>query len=256
MPAGAFVLRVIARTSDGRSVSASRRYSRCRKPTTHKLTVTLKGGGSGTVTGSGISCPGTCSRSYTAGTKITLTASPEAGSSFSGWSGGGCSGTGSCTVTMSADQAVSATFAAIPPPTHTLTVTLGGGGSGTVTATGISCPGTCSHSYTAGSSVVLTALAAAGSSFSGWSGGGCSGTGSCTVTMSADQAVSATFAAIPPPTHTLTVTLGGGGSGTVTRERHLLSRYVLAQLHGGLFGRADGVGGGWLELQRLVGWRL
>ena len=97
---------------------------------------------------------------------------------------------------MSADQAVSATFAAIPPPTPTLTVSLAGSGSGTVTATGISCPGTCSHSYTAGSSVVLTASAAAGSSFSGWSGGGCSGTGSCTVTMSADQTVTATFGVV------------------------------------------------------------
>jgi hypothetical protein len=52
---------------------------------------------------------------------VRLTATPEEGSAFSGWSGGGCSGTGTCTVTMSSDQAVSATFTAT---SH------GGGGGG------------------------------------------------------------------------------------------------------------------------------
>ena len=41
---------------------------------------------------------------------VTLTATPAAGSTFAGWSGAGCSGTGACTVTMSSDQAVTATF--------------------------------------------------------------------------------------------------------------------------------------------------
>ena len=186
--------------------------SQRRKSTAHRLAVVLAGTGAGTLTGSGISCPGTCSHSYTTGSSVTLTASPASGSSFSGWSGGGCSGTGVCTVTMSADQAITATFAA----THTLTVSRAGSGSGTVTGSGISCPGTCSHSYTAGSKVTLTASPASGSSFSGWSGGGCSGNGTCTVTMSSDQAVTATFAANPQPTHTLTVSLAGSGSGTVT----------------------------------------
>jgi hypothetical protein len=46
---------------------------------------------------------------------VTLTASPDLGSSFGGWSGGGCSGTGTCTVTLSSDQSVTATFASGPP---------------------------------------------------------------------------------------------------------------------------------------------
>jgi hypothetical protein len=45
---------------------------------------------------------------------VTLTASPDSGSSLAGWSGGGCSGTGSCAVTMTADQTVTATFNALP----------------------------------------------------------------------------------------------------------------------------------------------
>src|SRR5436190_15597443 len=73
--------------------------SQGRKSTAHRLAVVLAGTGAGTVTGSGISCPGTCSHSYTAGSSVTLTASPASGSSFGGWSGGGCSGTGACTVT-------------------------------------------------------------------------------------------------------------------------------------------------------------
>jgi F5/8 type C domain-containing protein/List-Bact-rpt repeat protein len=82
-------------------------------PTTYQLSATVSG--SGTITGTGISCPGDCSESYTSGTQVTLTAAPNSGNSFSGW-GGACSGTGGCTVAMSAAKSVSATFAAIPPP--------------------------------------------------------------------------------------------------------------------------------------------
>ena len=78
----------------------------------HTLTVALAGNGS--VTGPGISCPGTCSALFATGTLVTLTANAAAGFSFTGWSGGGCSGAGTCTVTMGADQGVTATFTATP----------------------------------------------------------------------------------------------------------------------------------------------
>ncbi len=81
----------------------------------------------------------------------------------------------------------------------TLTVTKAGSGSGAVTSqpAGIDCGGTCSHSFDPGTQVTLTAAAASLSTFSGWSGGGCSGTGTCAVTMSADQTVATTFTASP-----------------------------------------------------------
>ncbi|MEN9405364.1 MAG: hypothetical protein RLY47_323 [Candidatus Parcubacteria bacterium] len=79
--------------------------------------------------------------------------------------------------------------------TETLTVSKDGTGSGTVTSapSGINCGVDCTEDYAADTEVTLTAVAADGSDFIGWSGGGCSGTGTCVVTMSAAQSVTATF---------------------------------------------------------------
>lgn len=81
------------------------------------LDVFFSGDGAGTVTGSGISCPGDCSEAYASGTSVTLTAAANAGSEFVGWSGD-CTGTGECQVTMDGPKSVTATFddPALPPP--------------------------------------------------------------------------------------------------------------------------------------------
>jgi hypothetical protein len=184
-------------------------------PTT--LTVSRSGTGSGSVTSSpaAIDCGATCSHAYDQGTPVTLTATPASGSTFAGWSGGGCSGTGICSVTLGSPQAVTATFIA----ERALNVTKTGTGSGSVTSSpaGIDCGATCSHAYDQGTAVTLSASPDSGSTFAGWSGGGCSGAVACTVTMSADQAVTATFAEnAPPGNHTLSVARSGSGSGTVT----------------------------------------
>lgn len=84
-----------------------------------------------------------------------------------------------------------------PPSTFTLVVAKQGAGAGTVTSSGgsINCGTVCtSQPINSGDSVVLTAAPGNGSIFTGWSGGGCSGTGTCTVTMTANQTVTATFA--------------------------------------------------------------
>jgi Divergent InlB B-repeat domain len=203
LPGGHFVVSVTAITTDGRRVSARRTYQACetRRPAAERLIVTLAGGGSGRVTGGGISCPGTCSRSYAAGTKVTLSPAASGGSTFSGWSRGGCAGAGKCTLILSANRSVTATFTAAKPVIRSLKVSLAGSGSGNVTGGGISCPGTCAQNYPAGTRVSLNASPASGSSFTGWSGAGCSGTAQCAVTLSSDQAVTATFSANPvtPP---------------------------------------------------------
>jgi hypothetical protein len=101
-------------------------YTPASPQTQHMLTVAKSGSGVGTVTSTDgqINCGSTCSRSYTAGVTVTLTASAASGSSFAGWSGAGCSGSGTCTVAMNSDQSVTATFELIPPGKPTVTVTI------------------------------------------------------------------------------------------------------------------------------------
>lgn len=76
---------------------------------TYTLSVFKAGTGLGTVTDTGINCGADCSESYPAGTSVTLTATPAAGSTFAGWSGA-CSGTGGCILTMNSNKSVTATF--------------------------------------------------------------------------------------------------------------------------------------------------
>src|SRR5688572_25495899 len=72
------------------------------------LQVLKSGSGSGQVTSSpsGIDCGSSCSRSFPKDTRVTLSATPDAGSVFGGWSGGGCSGTGTCTTRVDRTQTV------------------------------------------------------------------------------------------------------------------------------------------------------
>jgi predicted extracellular nuclease len=81
------------------------------------------------------------------------------------------------------------------PSAFALNVVLAGTGAGVVTSTpsGINCGNTCSKSFDEDASVQLSAAAATGSTFLGWSGA-CTGTSICSVTMSADKSVTATFA--------------------------------------------------------------
>ena len=76
------------------------------------------GTGTGTVTSGppGIDCGTDCAQSYPSFTEVTLTATPDAGSTFTGWSGAGCSGTGNCQVTVLEATSVTAEFTADPPP--------------------------------------------------------------------------------------------------------------------------------------------
>lgn len=87
----------------GRSVDiANNQYS---------LTVEKTIGGSVTSADSLINCGTTCIRSYSQGTNVVLTAIPDTGQwRFVGWSGGGCTGTSTCTVTVNSNQTVRALF--------------------------------------------------------------------------------------------------------------------------------------------------
>jgi phospholipase C len=167
--------------------------------TTYTLTVTAPASGAGTITSSpnGITCPGSCSASFAQGTQVTLTASPASGFTFGGWSGS-CTGTGACTITMTAAASVTAIFNA----QNGLTVTLTGNGTGTVTSTpaGIICStspsSTCTATFAPNASVTLSETPATGSTFGGW-GGACTGTGTCTVTVTSSASVTANFVSGP-----------------------------------------------------------
>jgi len=166
------------------------------------LAVVMMGTGSAVVSSapSGILCGTTCSGTFGSGTVVTLTATPATvaptGSTFMGWSGA-CAGTGSCSVTLTSAAMVTATFTQ-QSQSQPLTLTVGASGKGTVTSTpaGINCGKTCSVTYPSGTAVTLTATPGAGFAFTGW-GGACTGTGSCAVSMTTAQSVTATFRNMP-----------------------------------------------------------
>ncbi len=167
----------------------------------YDVTVNRVGSGLGKVSSSpgGVLCLSNCSSTTAAfkeGTSVTLSAAPTKNYVFTEWTGD-CSGSGTCSLgALGEDKEVGAKFTAVAQ--HNLTVTKSGGGQGTAKSNlaGINCGATCSSmaaAYYQGAVVELTATPGKGSAFGGWSGAGCSGTGTCTVTMSEAQSVTAEF---------------------------------------------------------------
>jgi hypothetical protein len=136
---------------------------------------------------------------YEKGTVITVIAEPKEGSEFVEWNGECDSVAGNeCKIEMNADKTVEAVFDLEPTPEFELTIVKAGTGSGSVTCNA----GACAGSYPEGEEVTLAAAAASGSTFAGWSGGGCSGTAGCVVTIEEDTSVTATFTANVKPEET------------------------------------------------------
>ncbi len=187
--------------------------------TVYQLTVSPAPTG-GTVSGGGITC-GTggaaCSVTFGASTPVTLTATPDAGYTFTSW-GGACAGTSTTTaVQVDGAKTCTATFAAIQ--TYQLTVSPVPTG-GTVSGGGITC-GTggaaCSVTFGASTPVTLTATPATGYTFASW-GGSCAGTAATTtVQVDAVKTCSATFTSgvVNGPPYTMTISPRPTG-GTVT----------------------------------------
>jgi len=189
--------------------------------TNFNLTINVNGAGSVSSTDGSISCANAaCTQSLAAGTAVHLVANPGSGTQFTGWTGG-CSGTGTCDLTLSADTTVIATFSVM------ISVELDGAGGGHVTSTpaGIDCTkvasnnvadvgtGTCSMLVANGTAVTLTATADATSNFNGYGGSVCHGT-SCAITASTAARIFVDFESLTPSNvqHTLTVTVAGSGT--------------------------------------------
>jgi alpha-tubulin suppressor-like RCC1 family protein len=180
-----------------------------------RLTVVRDGTGTGTVTSSpaGINCGTACSAAFDTDTVVTLTAAPLNGTNFAGWSGCDTASDTTCTVTVSSDRSIRATFSM-----STLTVMKAGNGRGGVTSSepGIDCGpnvATCAASYSNGTALTLTAAPAAGSRFDTWSGCDSANAEVCGVTINGSRTVTAAFALLR---FTLSVNKSGIGSGTVT----------------------------------------
>ena len=177
----------------------------------HSLRLTMAGNGSGRVSSpSGVNCASSCVVSLMSGVRVTLTATPDSGSTFAGWSGGPCAGPGDCTLAISGDVSVTATFNTTgassgdrtasrtggQPETFTLTVHTirKARGDGTVTSTppGIACGTTCAASYPSGAIVTLRATPASGA-FLGWGGARSAPGDTMSVVMNASTHVTASF---------------------------------------------------------------
>ena len=133
----------------------------------YALTATAGDGGS--VTGGG---------TFASGTQVSLTATPNSGYSFSGWSNG--STTNPLTVTLNSNTSLTANFQVIVN-SYTLTVIAGEGGS-------VSTEG---GEYQEGTEVTITATADGCYIFTSWSDGNTSP--QRTVNINGDQNITANF---------------------------------------------------------------
>ena len=154
----------------------------------HTVTVTLNDPAMGSVEGAG---------TYNEGATATLTATANAGYQFLNWTVDGATLTENpLTLTVDADKAVLATFAAIE---HTVTVTLNDPAMGSVEGAGV---------YEEGATATLTAIANTGYEFVGWVIGADTLTANpLELVVDADITVEAVFAALPLPEYTVSVTV-------------------------------------------------
>jgi uncharacterized delta-60 repeat protein len=176
--------------------------------TFHHVLITKGGSGKGWVGGPELRCGGNCGADYEAGETVELDAFGEYGESvFEGWhtiSGdpGTCTGmTTPCEVTLTGDVELKADFRYEPTVEPVLTVNKSGSGQGIVSSvpSAIFCGSECSRAFEVGTTITLTASPFSGSKFTGWTGGGCSGTGACEITLNGDTNVTASFTSESPP---------------------------------------------------------
>lgn len=171
------------------------------------LTVSTSGTSSGSISSSptGIDCGQNCSASYAENTEVTLTATPAARTVFDGWSGGGCSGTGTCVTTITDDTSIIASFSTEIIPSYTVTVSYAG------TGTGVTSPSPATFERAVGEAINISQTPTNNSTFAGWSGTcGCTGTDTCVATMpTEDCTVIATWNAGITITPSVIGTTGG-----------------------------------------------
>ena len=182
------------------------------------LSVTNQNSQGGTVTSNsgGIKCGLVCNQEFVLNTLVTLTATPQTGYSFAGWTGD-CTGTAlTCSLTMANAHSVTVNFAANQTISFASAPVVVVGGTGTVSATG----------GASGDAVIFSTTTTGVCSVNGSTVTGVSA-GTCII--AADQAGNANYNAAPEATQTITIgkgsqtlsfgaapSIGIGGSGTVS----------------------------------------
>ncbi|MCG3118584.1 MAG: hypothetical protein ALAOOOJD_00804 [bacterium] len=152
---------------------------------------------------------------YDAGTAVTLTAVPDSGYQFSGWSGDLTGSANPDTITMDGNKNITATFIVLPQYTLTLN-TLGSGSVAFNPAGGV---------YDAGTVVTLTATADPGFQFTGWSGDLSGVANPDSITINGNKSVTAIFTQNIPSgqiVHLETQTGLADTSLTVSTTAHLI----------------------------------
>ncbi|NIM13446.1 MAG: PKD domain-containing protein [Candidatus Aminicenantes bacterium] len=148
---------------------------------------------------------------YDEGTVVTLTAVPDAGWQFDGWSGDLSGTQNPTTITMNSNKNVTATFSEVPPEYYTLTVTTVGNGSVTLDPPG--------GTYPQGTVVTLTAVPDSGWQFDYWSGDLSGSANPTTITMNSDKNVTANFSEIGTCTETVGNTTVFGSTSVSANRR-------------------------------------
>jgi hypothetical protein len=128
---------VTAKDAAGDESAYSNEISAVTSSQQNLLMIANPGPGQGTVSGPGIDCGDACLAVYDPGTVVSLSATAAPGSTFDGWSGGGCSGTGLCTATVNANTTIIANFKPTTANAYSITASVNGAG-GTISPAGIS----------------------------------------------------------------------------------------------------------------------
>jgi len=161
----------------------------------HTLTASADPSGGGTVNPSG-------ERWYNRGDSVDVSATPNGGYSFTGWSGSVSGTTNPVRVSMDGVKTVTANFS---QSQYTLTVNVSPSSSGSVSKS----PNQSTYAY--GAQVILTATPNSGYTFNNWTGDVTGATNPVNVTMNGNKSTTVNFSAI-----TETISIPSAPSGPTT----------------------------------------
>lgn len=164
------------------------RFVRLEEPPPERFELSIETEGAGAVAAD----PPAADGMYEAGTEVTLSADPEEGWAFEGWSGAADGAVSPVSVVMDSDRSVLARFTEIPAPeTYALEVSVSGSGAVEREPD--------QDRYEADTEVELTATPNPGWFFGGWTGDLSGGSRAETLVMDGDKAVTAVFNRQTPP---------------------------------------------------------